>query len=255
MNLLSIGHLPATGRPHSCQRCGTSFARRDVLKRHNQRCERGLYRFLQSTWSMLTNSGLHTRSKKRLRAAPARESHPQENGHGHGTEDALEAEQSTLQPLSDPPQPDLNSIIPEEDNFDMLQPEDFNMANGTPTIPDQLPPQSNMLPPLLVSYGITPRMAASHAASYFAHFQPFFPIIHKPTFRLVGGHDLLSAIVVAIGSLHAPSRLSGSSQHLSDRIWLQGVKYLENYASNMPPAVLSMLADTGTVPKSVYHVP
>lgn len=81
------------------------------------------------------------------------------------------------------------------------------------------------------SHRILPRVAAPHASAYFSHFHHYMPIVHKGSFSLVSGPELLVSIVVAIGSRYAshlqPQGTSAVDAHnFGNDTWRTGLNAL-----------------------------
>ena len=192
---------PEEERPHACERCDASFSRRDVLKRHVQRCARGL----------------HTRKQRRKNTTVSGLSTPENEGQTGSAAASTSARQ------------DVADGIDNMSHVDMVNNDFTNALPDTEQMPGQVTSALTFGPATLARHGVAPWIASSYAQQYFTHFQPFLPIIHRPTFSLSAGHDLLSSIVVAIGSVYAPSRDVASAKRASDQIWSDGLKDLEDY--------------------------
>ena len=84
-------------------------------------------------------------------------------------------------------------------------------------------------------HGLSHRLTSSHTASYFSHFHPFLPILHRPTFRLSTAPSLVVSIVVAIGITYTPSHASssGTDDHAisSNKLWEDGAAKLQSSVS------------------------
>lgn len=124
---------------------------------------------------------------------------------------------------------------------------DADIMQNLPMATDPMPPMVTSEPemrPELVSpvlqsnthilarHGVSYRVAMSHASSYFLHFQPFLPIVHRPTFSINTTQPALVSIVVAIGRFYSPQPDGASpSRYLSDALWDSGIEELEGHVS------------------------
>lgn len=85
----------------------------------------------------------------------------------------------------------------------------------------------------LASSGIPNHVAMSHISAFFRHFQPFLPVIHRPTFSLTASEWPLVSVVIAIGSMYSTSHAdtTGTGKDTIDGMWSKSRQNLEDHVS------------------------
>ena len=198
----------------------------DVKKKHAQRCARGL----------------HTRRKSRPTATTLDgQSQPHETEQEHDIAPHVAtctAIQEDLPHIPFSPTLDDDMTIGALDGSLTLhsQPEnDFVLANAADSqLTIDNAPHGSSPSTAFTFRNMPPRMVSSHVTSYFMHFHAFFPILHRPTFKLASCPDQLASIVVALGSKYSSSPITVEGQiETSEGLWQSGVESLQSLVCRM----------------------
>ncbi|CAK4033647.1 specific RNA polymerase II transcription factor [Lecanosticta acicola] len=190
--------------PFACPQCSDVFTRRENLARHQRsRHSKTLGEAKKKPRKLHDQTGQSTASPERHQA----ETDGSPLGQVHNTIDPDFTN-------------DVNSMQTEAQSATIIDPD---IANGSDEL---LYPQPCPRASLYSRYDIPPRVAASDVAAYFAHFHAFMPVIHRPSFSLYTSQEMLVSVVIAIGSMYAPSKDRSATRQKSHRMWSDGIKSL-----------------------------